>query len=120
MSLVAEALLAAYRPIVSPVWRNSPMRVLARFETADLFVAVRFRMLTVREWETSKLVHATATKTATDIVLSSISIYSGVFQCMLAFRADHPVALVCHPNDECLCDLWTTYLEHPELIRQRG
>jgi hypothetical protein len=120
MSLVAEALLAAYEPVVLPEWKDSPIQVLARFETGDFFVTVTFEMLAVGKWGTSKVVHAPVTKTATDIVLASISIYSGVFQCMLAFRADHPVALVCHPSDESLCDLWATYLEHPELIRQRG
>jgi hypothetical protein len=118
MSTIAEAILASFKPTAQITWDYSNRReVIAHFTAQDVHVCTAFTQISADEWCAAFKVSPNF-KNATEMVIASIEIYCGVFQCLREFLANRAGLLHVDPKDSSLTDLWKTYQAHPELVRE--
>jgi hypothetical protein len=118
MSAIAEAILASFKPKAQIDWDYANRtEVIARFVVQDISVRTVFTQISASEWRAAFEVAANS-KNVTEMVIASVEIYGGVFQCLREFLAHGVRLLHVDSNDSSLTDLWKTYQAHPELVHE--
>jgi hypothetical protein len=114
MSILAEALIAAFDSNAELTWRtDSDGRVVARFDVSLTRVDTVFTETEKNQWRVA--FEVTSKASASENVHESIRVFSGVFQAVREFlEVRQPMTLVFASKEEALGHLYEEYLRRQE------
>jgi hypothetical protein len=115
MSALAEAMIAVFDSNTKITWTTKgPSVVMASFTYGASKVTTTFPKITDTEWQVGFDV-VPDRQSAKEMMLSSIRIFSGVFQAVREFlEVRQPLKLVFTSKHEALGELYETYLQRQD------